>query len=94
MSSSRTSQPQQGPGREARCSRVRRTIRQALDAGMARIEETVGSVSAQLAGRATRPLAVVPVRVQSGPVPRAYGEIDGYSPVWVVPPSTTRRRQG
>ena len=82
-------------GREITNRRVRRTIRRALEAGGQRIETIVGSVSAPTTGRATRSLAVVPVRVQPGLV-RSVREpaSDGFSVAWVASPSATRPRQG
>lgn len=78
-------------GREVRSNRVRRTIRRALEAGRVRTEEIVGSVSALMAGRATRSLAVIPVRVQAGVAhPVRTPAPDGRSWVWVASPSATR----
>ena len=77
-------------GREVRSNRVRRTTRKAFEVGRVRIEEIVGSVSAHMAGRATRPLMVIPVPVQV--VPASFVRSDtpsGCSAVWVAPPSAT-----
>ena len=77
-------------GREVRSNRVRRTTRRAFEAGRVRIEEIVGSVSAHMAGRATRPLMVIPVPVQA--VLRRSERRQapsGCSTVWVASPSAT-----
>jgi hypothetical protein len=76
-------------------NRVRRTIRRAIEAGRVRTDTIAGSVSAHLAGRATRPLAVIPVPVRDASAPfvrEASG--GGCSWVWVVSPSATQTRQG
>lgn len=79
------------PGRNP----VRRTIRRALETGRARTEVIAGSVSAHLTGRATRSLAVIPVRVQDGSASFVRGATPGgCSSVWVVSPSATHSRQG
>jgi len=82
-------------GREVRSQRVRRTIRRAFEAGRARIEDIVGFVSALTAGRATRPLAVIPVRVQAAAVPFRHDSAPGgCCTVGVASPSATLARQG
>ncbi|GEM_PF-3839946 len=81
-------------GREA-SRRVRRTIRRSLEHGRARIGAIAGSVSALMAGSATRSLAVVPVRDRTGSVPeRLRPGAGGCASVWAVAPSAARPRQG
>jgi hypothetical protein len=82
-------------GREVASHRVRRTIRRSLEHGRARIGLIAGSVSALMAGSATRSLAVVPVRVQAGAtLLRRQPLAGGCRSVWVASPSATRPRQG
>lgn len=77
-----------------RVAHLRRSAMRALEAGADRIVEIVGSVSAQLVGRATRPLAVIPVQVRDGSPPPRGEPSGGRSSVWVASPSATRARQG
>ncbi len=90
MFRSRSTRHRQAQGREPQ-RRVRRTIRRALEAGSDRIGEIVWTVSAQMAGRATRPLVVIPVPVQAGTMPPRHEPASGgcFS-VWVASPSATR----
>jgi hypothetical protein len=74
---------------------VRPTVRRVVAAGTDRIAEVVGAFCDQMVGRATRPPALVPVRVQAGSLPPLHEPApDGCSSVWVASPSATRLRQG